>query len=401
MALHREHVEKTQQEWLARVARERHNLSVSVEKTLSDTLWWDEEDEMGKNSGHTIYGKTLIPPRISLQSRVAPAIYRSNLGLEPEFVRTNVPVMTIGEDGELKDPSDTNMLSRFARRVTSSLAAIRLHKRSGTRSEEGQASDTPSTPLPALRRHNLPEMPTSKLDSVQSTSSSTGKRRAVKDVAEHITLPPLANMLDTPWQEAFKPLSTSMGRISSSMGNIAISHLGETRSRLAGRVTKIRLESARSDSDTGAMPVTQSHTGARVPVAGTRRQREAIGASTPMPVIAKSEGRSVVSSATPGFLPDTPNMLYASAPLTAVKAKTGKQPSVTGAKAGTAVFECTQRDATVANSNISATSVVLVTLTSDPGPVVVHFVSIQPHVGFTVHLTAPTLKQTTFNYIIL
>jgi len=56
---------------------------------------------------------------------------------------------------------------------------------------------------------------------------------------------------------------------------------------------------------------------------------------------------------------------------------------------------------TVANPHITASSVVLVSLTSNPGPVVVQYVSLQPYNGFTVHLTAPTTMRATFNYIVL
>nr|BBH92443.1 hypothetical protein KTA_06420 [Thermogemmatispora argillosa] len=50
---------------------------------------------------------------------------------------------------------------------------------------------------------------------------------------------------------------------------------------------------------------------------------------------------------------------------------------------------------------ISEASVVLVTLTGDPGPVVVQYVSLQPGRGFTVHLSAPTQRETPFHYAVL
>lgn len=72
-----------------------------------------------------------------------------------------------------------------------------------------------------------------------------------------------------------------------------------------------------------------------------------------------------------------------------------------GSLSGTGTFECGQSDATMPNTRITAASVVQVTLTSNPGPVVVQYISLQPRVGFTVHLTAPVTTRTTFNYIIL
>jgi hypothetical protein len=68
---------------------------------------------------------------------------------------------------------------------------------------------------------------------------------------------------------------------------------------------------------------------------------------------------------------------------------------------GSGVFESEQGEVMVANEHITATSVVLVTLTTDPGPVVVQYISLQPQVGFTVHLTAPVATRTTFNYVVI
>src|SRR2546425_5526912 len=58
--------------------------------------------------------------------------------------------------------------------------------------------------------------------------------------------------------------------------------------------------------------------------------------------------------------------------------------------AGAGVFEGGCADAALAYKHITRSSVVVVMLTSDPGPVVVQYVSLQPGVGFTVHLSAPT-----------
>jgi hypothetical protein len=69
--------------------------------------------------------------------------------------------------------------------------------------------------------------------------------------------------------------------------------------------------------------------------------------------------------------------------------------------AGSGVFENGQRDVVVANGHITSSSVVLVMLTGNPGPVVVQYVSLQPQVGFTVHLTAPVTAETPFNYVVL
>jgi hypothetical protein len=67
---------------------------------------------------------------------------------------------------------------------------------------------------------------------------------------------------------------------------------------------------------------------------------------------------------------------------------------------GSGEFICGQSDAVVKNPAVRASSVILVTLTSNPGPVVVQYVSLLPYESFTVHLTAPTATHTRFNYII-
>jgi hypothetical protein len=67
---------------------------------------------------------------------------------------------------------------------------------------------------------------------------------------------------------------------------------------------------------------------------------------------------------------------------------------------GSGEFSCGQRDVVVKNPAVRASSVILVTLTSNPGPVAVHYVSLLPYESFTVHLTAPTTMHARFNYMI-
>ena len=81
-------------------------------------------------------------------------------------------------------------------------------------------------------------------------------------------------------------------------------------------------------------------------------------------------------------------------------AETGvPEPSVE--MSGSATFESGQGEVAVANVQVTASSVVVVMLAGDPGPVVVQYVSLQPKSGFTVHLSAPAKNRTPFNYRIL
>lgn len=67
---------------------------------------------------------------------------------------------------------------------------------------------------------------------------------------------------------------------------------------------------------------------------------------------------------------------------------------------GSGELSCGQSSVVIRNPAVRASSVVVVTLTSNPGPVAVHYVSLLPYESFTVHLTAPTTMHTRFNYLI-
>jgi hypothetical protein len=69
--------------------------------------------------------------------------------------------------------------------------------------------------------------------------------------------------------------------------------------------------------------------------------------------------------------------------------------------AGSGQFERGQCDIAVAHPHVTPSSVVVVLLTGNPGPVVVQYVSLDPGRGFTVHLSAPVERTTPFNYAIL
>ncbi len=69
--------------------------------------------------------------------------------------------------------------------------------------------------------------------------------------------------------------------------------------------------------------------------------------------------------------------------------------------AGSGLFKQGQNEVMITNVHISPSSVVVVTLVRDPGPVVVKYISLQPQVGFTIHLSAPAEAETPFNYVIL
>jgi len=69
--------------------------------------------------------------------------------------------------------------------------------------------------------------------------------------------------------------------------------------------------------------------------------------------------------------------------------------------AGNDVLKQGQREVAVNNARISPSSVVIVTLVEDPGPVVVKYITLRPQTGFTVHFSAPAEAEARFNYMIL
>jgi len=68
---------------------------------------------------------------------------------------------------------------------------------------------------------------------------------------------------------------------------------------------------------------------------------------------------------------------------------------------GSGAFKRGQSEMAVVNTHVTPSCVTAIMLTSDPGPVVVQYISLQPGVGFTIHLSAPARKETSFNYVIL
>lgn len=74
---------------------------------------------------------------------------------------------------------------------------------------------------------------------------------------------------------------------------------------------------------------------------------------------------------------------------------------IAGTLFGSGVFKRGECDVMIDNLHVTRSSVIVVMLTSDPGPVVVQYVSLHPQVGFTAHLSATAEREATFNYVIL
>lgn len=131
-----------------------------------------------------------------------------------------------------------------------------------------------------------------------------------------------------------------------------------TQAKRLGRSTKVHLQAVRVDQQE---PITERvHV---LPASGEASQQEAAPAGPPL----------------------MPQQEAANAPLQPLN--------------GSGVIDLGQEEVTVACAQVSPRSVVTVMLASNPGPVVVQYITLHPRVGFTCHLSAPVSAPTPFNYL--
>lgn len=288
-----------QKSWRSRVERERGNISASVEATLADPtsqedVWEDELDAPVMLTGTAPQDSAVIPPRLSLQSKILSAQY---------------PGSTEEGDAPLPKPG-TNLLAQFAQRVTSSFSAL-----GGPRQPTSAAPQAPglhAAPVAAPPVESEPALPGIPVVAAEAPPSKKDAPRV---------------------------------------------GVRSEKQRLAGHTTKVRLEAA-PKLEVGQAP------------ARFEKPAAALEATTNPSILALGKAGERTETAAPHML------------------------------AGSGVFERTQREVAVAHTHITGASVVVVMLAGDPGPVVVQYISLQPRVGFTVHLSAPTEKKAPFNYAI-
>ena len=145
----------------------------------------------------------------------------------------------------------------------------------------------------------------------------------------------------------------------------------QKKQRLAGRTTKVRLQ---------AVPKSDKKSGGKISIEADKNERGTAG----------------------GVQANVKNNAKRSSTHAADASIEGQVRSMTrGALSGSGVFKRGQQEVKVANTYVSLSSVVVVTLVGDPGPVVVKYVSLQTQIGFTLHLSAPAEAKTPFNYVIL
>ena len=356
MALHEERSEQNQQKWGSRIARERQDLSASVEEALVDSDEQEEwQDDQQSFPAATPGAMPLVPPRLSLQSRAMPAVQPAGqMNATTSEHSSILPGTSEGMEQRSSAPSgemraqSTSMLARLAQRFTSSFVAI-----------GGSSKAAPTYQQEALRQETPFPQETRQVSPVNPGETDITRERSETPLVRAIdTAPPTTNAA----LESLPPSTPGQGRS-------------------LKRNAKVRLETAVLPAmpKTPARRFEEQETGEELRSAEVRdaldwqqvaiMRREEARPVSPPPVLEMFEGELGVAAR--------------------------------GSLSGTGTFECGQSDATVSNTRVTASSVVQVTLTSNPGPVVVQYISLQPQIGFTVHLTAPTATRTTFNFIIL
>ena len=351
MALHKEPGEQNSQTWRSRIARERQELSTEVEETLADTQEQQWQDDEPPSPVKTSSGTPLVPPRLSLQSRALSAVQPAGLmNATTSEHSALLPDKEVGQASEAVSEvrtQNTSMLARLAQRFTSSFAAI--------------GGSTKAAPAPQPAQEVARRETSSPQDGRQVSALN---RREPAGSEEHPDVP-LVRVIDT----APTTTSAAMPAVPSPDGQ----------RRSLKRNAKVRLETAvlPAMSKTSVIPIEERETGEELRSAEVRdaldrqqtARREETSIVARQPMLEMFEGELGVAAR--------------------------------GSLSGTGAFESGQSDVTVPNTRVTASSVVQVTLTSNPGPVVVQYISLQPQIGFTVHLTAPAATRTTFNYVIL
>jgi hypothetical protein len=141
--------------------------------------------------------------------------------------------------------------------------------------------------------------------------------------------------------------------------------------RLAGRTTKVHLQ---------AVPKSEKKSGGKISI---ETEKNASGSDGEEQISEKNNSKRN-SSSERGTL---------------TRGKMGV--AVEESMAGSSVLKRGHGEVVVTNAHISPSSVVVITLVEDPGPVVLKYVTLRPQIGFTVHFSAPAEAEARFNYLIL
>lgn len=432
--------DQTRKKWLSHLEQERLGLSASVEATLIDKAseaQWTEEDQ--EDPTDPSRDGVLIPPRLSLQSKLMPAVHPGSF---VESATKSHPVVTPRPQTEEKPApaaQNSGMFARFAQRLTSSLAAFgyAMHPQGplpaspdvweemqgGPEQESVAGKSSTKVPSPAMQQPEAGQSLVRVISSpIQETGPSPMSMR--QPPVAPVNVPMSFNLADTPVGSTSASLPSTRPSDETPAAPSQSSQSTQAMQRLAGHTAKIRLETAPMPAISGSLeqkiaaplryePADEILTPGSLSLDEVGTKEGTTSAHLPaLPALPSTPTRSREEEVkTAPMLPPLPvkseEKEIKAAPVPLQKMPEQKTPEVEagtalrGVLAGSGVFESGQEDVIVENANVSETSIVLVTLTANPGPIVVHYITLQPQVGFTVHLTAPATMKTSFNYIIL
>ncbi len=352
MALYHNHDPHEKHYWQTRFERERQNISESVEETLADTSsqeQWSDEEQHYVPTDRSPSNVELIPPRLSLQSKVQPSVRPASF-VQSVTAEIAAQKASAKEMDEHRKPQSTNILTRFAQRFTSSIAAIMQPEPpvwSLTQSDVNEA-------LPQ-ERQLAPLLPPYAMAPV-----------------ENVHIPTVVDAIPAPPSQSIAPPVKS-------------------KQRLAGHTAKVRLQTTPMSRVTpypkendiyGWSKETKEPL--REPLTVNVRLRETVQEVPCVDQPVETTGGKELQVQRESEVK----------PIASVSASADSQSFF-----GTGTFEKGQGELMVRNTHAVATGVVHVTLTSNPGPTLVQYISLHPEVGFTLHLTAPATSKTTFNYV--
>lgn len=387
MALQEESGEHPPRGWFSRYSRERRDLSASVEDalTVSSEQQWDEEDDEVGLWSRSKQNESLIPPRLSLQSKQLPTVHSGGFVEAAAEMQPEVSAFAKTPKSTASTPR-VNLWTRVARRITTSLVALG------------------STTYPEA----FPVLPVSLREEPQFLSWQHEISLLPPPISQEGVYDTDNPQFTSPSVQTFDalvggfsayPPSTEVSRPTAEPVTPSV-----RKQRPGGHMTKIRLQTPPASKT--SVP-TEQH------AIETPMPEDVWMGSEMMSATPKNVPSDVAMVDLPGRVSGTTSDHLPAIEMPSAREEVGHAPLVVEevqhdahnvgliAFFGSGTIESGQSDISVADAHTTSTCVVNVTLTTNPGPVVVQYISLQPHTGFTIHLTAPAMASTAFNYVIL
>jgi hypothetical protein len=187
-----------------------------------------------------------------------------------------------------------------------------------------------------------------------------------------VIIPPRLSLQSRPMAVVFAgPKEVTVGTPCITTTPVEVQHATQKELRLAGRTTKVHLQ---------AVPKLERKLDSKISL---ETEKNTIAADDEVQINEKSKPKRNSSSKS-GAL-----------------AKSMVESKAQRSLAGSGVLKQGQREVMVTNAHISPSSVVVVTLLENPGPVVVKYITLLPQTGFTLHFSDSVEAEARFNYVVL